>query len=93
MGNMSSTTDTSRNVSTSGDESLYLYKPSFVRYAFRSYTITSVHIDSHGVPATFTYTVLKRVLNLWEINRTALTNIVSQQNSYRTSNYPKKKAQ
>jgi hypothetical protein len=88
---MTSTTTTSRSITTSGDESLYLYKPSFVRYARRTYTITSVHVDAKGNPATFTYTVLKRVLNLWDINRQRLINIVSQQDSYRTNNYPKER--
>lgn len=91
MGSMESTTTTSRGITTSGDESLYLYKPSFVRYAFRTYTVTSVHVDSHGNPATFTYTILKRVLNLWDINRVRLEDIVSQQDTYRANNYPKER--
>lgn len=89
MSNMTSSQSTSRNPSSAGDTSLYLYKPSYVRYSRRTFTITSVHIDSRGRPATFTYTVLKRVLNLWEINRLTLKSIVSDQDSYRNTNYPK----
>lgn len=87
--NMSSSTDTSRSPSADGDSSLYLYKPSYSKYAWRTYTVTSIHIDIYGSPATFTYTVLKRVLNLWDINRARMVSIVQQQDQYRADNYPK----
>lgn len=83
------TTETGRNLNTSGDESLFLYKPSFLRYTYRTYTVSSVHRTSSSTTAVFTYNIIKRVVNLWEINRLTLKNIVSQQESYRSSNYPK----
>lgn len=85
----SDTTESDRNLPTSGDESLFLYKPSYLRYTYRTYLVTSTHITSRGRTAIFTYDILKRVMNLWEINRLTLKNIVSQQESYRSSNYPK----
>jgi len=87
--NMSSTINTNRGITTAGDKSLYVYKPSYARYALRTYTVTSVHVDPLGNPATFTYTILKRVLNLWDINRATMISIVQQQDQYRTDNYPK----
>ena len=85
----SDTTEPDRNLSTSGDEGLFLYKPSYIRYSYRTYTVSSVHRTSRGATAVFTYDIIKRVMNLWEINRLTLKDIVSQQESYRSSNYPK----
>ena len=89
---MNLTTMTSVHTNTvpdySGDTSLYLYKPSFCKYTTKTYTIATTQTGPYGT-GNVNYTVLKRVLNLWDINRVILKNIVSTQDAYRQATYPK----
>lgn len=78
-----------RSTTTSGDEGLYFLKPSLVRYTYRIYRVTSIHIRSNGTTSTFTYDIIKRILNLWEENRLLTLSILNQQEIYKQNNYPR----
>jgi len=87
---LAETTLTTRTITTSGDESLLLSKQSYVRYSYRVFNVSSVHMRSNGTTSNFSYSILKRIINLWEPYRLNLLDIIQQQKDYRANNYPRK---
>ncbi len=66
------------------DISLYLHKPSFMRYINILFNV-EVEYDT----ATVYKTIKKKVYNDWEINRLAVIAQVNREEGYRSNNYPK----
>jgi len=60
---------------------IYLFKPSFIKYVFYTYTVKVEYLTSSNTIVTVQYTVLKRVLNDWDADRVALKAKVAAQNA------------
>ena len=65
------------------DVGLFTFKPSFMRYVNIVFNVNAEY-DSGNVA----FTVPKKVVNSWEINRLAVISQVDREESYRSNNYP-----
>ena len=67
------------------DVGLYLFKPSLMRYVNIEFNIEAIYDGGIAIESA---TILKKVVNDWEINRLALLSQVEREENYRSNNYP-----
>jgi hypothetical protein len=60
---------------------IYLYKPSFAKYVYYTREIIADYLTSSNTTVRVRYTVLKRILNDWDVGRDALKAKVAAQNA------------
>lgn len=80
---ISTVVDSSNDI-PNADVGLHTYKPSFMRYVNITFDVTATYDTG-----TETKTLLKKVVNDWEINRLALLAQIAREEAFRSNNYPK----